>query len=148
MSITTRKAILADMKAVRDLVVELAIYEKEPNAVTASLEDYQQDFSNGWFECHLAEDEQEVVGMILYYNTYSTWKGRMLYLEDFVVKQSHRRKGIGKILFKELFNIAQAKDARLIKWQVLDWNKPAIEFYKSYEATIEKEWYNCKILMA
>ena len=146
MNIIVRKATSADIEAIYELVVELAIYEKEPDAVTATLEDYYENFEK-WFECHVAEENGEVVGMILYYNSYSTWKGRMLYLEDFVVKGTHRRKGIGHLLFNELFKIAEAKEARLIKWQVLDWNTPAVEFYKQYQTIIEKDWWNCKIFM-
>lgn len=147
-SINIRKATLSDIKAIRDLVVELAIYEKEPNAVTATLEDYESNFENNWFECQVAELNNEVIGMILYYNTYSTWKGRMLYLEDFVVSEKHRRKGIGELLFERLFDIAKEKEVKIIKWQVLDWNKPAISFYKKYEGMImEDYWNNCKIFM-
>lgn len=143
--ITIRKAKRADIKAVRDLVVELAVYEKEPDAVTASLEDYHTDFDANWFESIVAEQNGEIVGMMIYYNTYSTWKGRMLYLEDFVVKSTHRRKGVGQLLFDELFNIAKEKKAVMMKWQVLDWNEPAIDFYKKYNAVFDGEWYNCKI---
>jgi ribosomal protein S18 acetylase RimI-like enzyme len=143
-----RKANFSDLEAIRNLVVELAIYEKEPDAVTATLEDYQNNFKNNWFECHVAEKEGKVIGMILYYNTYSTWKGRMLYLEDFVVAEAYRRQGVGELLFEKLFEIAKEKEAKLIKWQVLDWNEPAIQFYKKYEGMImEDNWNNCKIFM-
>ena len=147
-SINIRKATLSDIKAIRDLVVELAVYEKEPNAVTATLEDYKSNFENNWFECQVAELNNEVIGMILYYNTYSTWKGRMLYLEDFVVSEKHRRKGIGELLFERLFEVAKEKDVKIIKWQVIEWNEPAINFYKKYEGMMmEDNWNNCKIIM-
>lgn len=145
--ITVRPATAADLPAIHDLVMELAIYEKAPHEMVATLEDYRRDWAAGWFGCHVAESYGEVLGMILYYDTYSTWKGRMLYLEDFVVKASHRRQGIGQRLFEQLYAVARAKECRLIKWQVLDWNTPAIEFYKQYQATIETEWYNCKVFL-
>ena len=145
-NINIRKATLSDVEAIRGLVVELAVYEKEPDAVTATLADYKSNFENNWFECQVAELDNEVVGMILYYNTYSTWKGRMLYLEDFVVSEKHRRKGIGELLFERLFEVAKEKEVKLVKWQVLDWNEPAIRFYEKNKATIEKEWWNGKII--
>lgn len=145
--INIRRAEKTDIAAIRNLVVELAIYEKEPEAVTASLADYLEDFDNQWFEAQVAEQDGEIVGMILYYHTYSTWKGRMLYLEDFVVSEQHRRKGIGELLFERLFEVATEKRVKLIKWQVLDWNKPAIDFYKKHKAVMEDNWNNCKIFL-
>ena len=147
-NINIRKATLSDVEAIRGLVVELAVYEKEPDAVTATLADYKSNFENNWFECQVAELDNEVVGMILYYNTYSTWKGRMLYLEDFVVSEKHRRKGIGELLFERLFEVAKEKEVKLVKWQVLDWNEPAINFYKKYKGMeMEENWNNCKVFM-
>lgn len=145
--IAVRPATEADLPAIHDLVMELAIYEKAPQEMVATLDDYRRDWAAGWFECQVAEAHGEVIGMILYYDTYSTWKGRMLYLEDFVVRESHRRRGVGQLLFERLYAVAREKACRLVKWQVLDWNTPAIEFYKRYEATIETEWYNCKVFM-
>lgn len=145
MSIHIRKAVKEDMLAVRDLVIELAIYEKEPNAVTASLNDYEQAFEEQVFEVILAEIDGVVAGIVLFYMTYSTWKGKMLYLEDFVVKESFRKNGIGQKLFDALKEEAIKKEVRLLKWQVLDWNQPAIEFYKKNKSVIESEWLNCKI---
>ena len=144
MKIKIRKAENIDLKAIHDLVMELAIYEKAPEEFTASIEDYVRDFETNWFEAIVAELNNEVVGMMLFYHTYSTWKGRMLYLEDFVVKEAHRRNGVGALLMEELIKIAQQKKCKLIKWQVLDWNMPAIEFYKKYECKFEAEWLNVK----
>ena len=143
---TIRTATASDLPAIYNLVTELAIYEKEPDAVTATLEDYQRDFAEGLFECQVAEQDGVVFGMTLYYLTYSTWRGKMLYLEDFVVNQSHRRTGAGKLLFMRVLEVAKEKNCRLLKWQVLDWNKPALDFYAKYNATIEKEWWNGKII--
>ena len=147
MKIKVRKAKQEDIPSVYQLVKELAIYEKEPDAVTASLEDYYQDFADKIYEVLVAEEGNQIVGIAIYYMTYSTWKGKMLYLEDFVVAQSHRRRGIGQLLFDAYKAEAIEKKARLIKWQVLDWNEPAIAFYKKNGATIEKGWYNVKTFL-
>ena len=134
------------MPAVHDLVRDLAVYEKAEHELTATVEDYYQDFEAGIFEVLVAEAEGKVVGMALYYMTYSTWKGRMLYLEDFVVKQEVRKSGIGQLLFDAYLKEAKAKGCRLAKWQVLDWNEPAVRFYEKNDALIEKEWWNGKII--
>ena len=136
-----------DLKAVHDLVRELAIYEKGEADFVATLEDYQNDFAAGIFECLVAEKDHQIVGMALFYMSYSTWKGRMLYLEDFVVREAVRGHGIGQQLFDRLVEEARKRSCRLIKWQVLDWNKPAIRFYQKNEAIIEQEWWNGKLLL-
>lgn len=141
-----RPATSNDLAAIHDLVTELAIYEKEPDAVLATLEDYKRDFADGVFEAQVAELDDKVIGMALYYLTFSTWRGKMLYLEDFVVSQSHRRTGAGELLFKRVLEVAKEKECRLLKWQVLDWNKPALDFYAKHDAIIEKEWWNGKIV--
>ena len=146
-NIDIRSANAADLPVIHDLVRELAIYEKEEQAFTASLEDYQKDFADGVFQCLVAEDKGEVIGMCLYFLTYSTWKGRMLWLEDFVVRQSYRQKGVGQLLFDALQVRAKEMDCRLMKWQVLDWNEPAVRFYEKNEAIIEKNWWNGKIFL-
>ncbi len=146
MKTTLRKATKQDLQAVLDLVNELALYEKAPQEVTVTLADYKKDFNNKVFDIILAEQEHRIVGIVFYYMAYSTWKGKMLYLEDFVVKEELRGKGIGKLLFKAFLEEAKNLGASLAKWQVLDWNEPAINFYEKYNSTIEKEWYNGKIL--
>lgn len=135
-----------DLPAIHELVRELAIYEKAEQEFVASLEDYQNDFDAGIFEVLLAEEEQEIMGMTLYYMTYSTWKGRMLYLEDFVIKENYRQQGLGQALFDAFLAKAKEKGCRLVKWQVLDWNEPAVKFYEKNNALIEKEWWNGKII--
>ena len=142
---TLRKATKQDLKAVLDLVNELALYEKAPEEVTVTLADYERDFDQNIFDIIVAEQENQIVGIAFYYMTYSTWKGKMLFLEDFVVKEELRGKGIGKLLFRAYLQEAQKLNVSLAKWQVLDWNKPAINFYEKYNSTIEKEWYNGKI---
>ena len=135
-----------DIPEIFQLVCELAEYEKEPQAVVTSVESYQRDFDRGLFETLVAEVDGQVVGMMIFYMTFSTWKGPMLYLEDFMVSQSYRRQGVGAALFDELLQVAKAKEVSLLKWQVLDWNTPAINFYEKYQAIIEKQWFNAKIL--
>ncbi|MFK7933336.1 MAG: N-acetyltransferase family protein [Saprospiraceae bacterium] len=142
-----RSATVADMPAVHNLVRELAIYEGEEAALTATIADYESDFREDVFEVQVAEQEGEIVGIVLYYLTYSTWKGKMLYLEDFVVKEAHRRAGIGQQLFDTFIEVARKKNCRIVKWQVLDWNEPALNFYKRNNAIIEKEWWNGKIFL-
>ena len=144
---TIRLAEKADLPAIYALVKELALYEKAPESVTATLIDYEIDFDDKIFESIVAEINGEIVGMALYYMAYSTWRGRMLYLEDFVVKESVRKAGIGKLLFDRVLEIAREKKAILLKWQVLDWNEPALNFYKKYDAIIEDEWLNGKLFL-
>lgn len=144
--ITTRKATINDMATVFSLVKELAVYELAEDQVTTSVEIYERDFSNNIFDVIVAEMDDEIVGMTLYYMSYSTWKGKMLYLEDFVVRETHRRFGIGQILFDAYLAEAKTLGANLCKWQVLDWNEPAVKFYEKNNATIEKEWWNVKII--
>lgn len=146
MEIKIRMATIADMEAVHQLVNELAIYEKEPEAFVAPLSAYQEDFINGIFEVQVAETAGKIIGMVFYYMAYSTWKGRMLYLEDFVVAQEWRGKGVGQLLFDRFLQTAREKKCAMVKWQVLDWNIKAINFYEKNGATIEDGWYNVKII--
>ncbi|MEL6718272.1 MAG: GNAT family N-acetyltransferase [Bacteroidota bacterium] len=142
-----RKATYEDLPEIHRLVRELAIYEKAEHEFVATLEDYQENWKSGVYEAIVAENEAgNIIGMALYYLTYSTWKGRMLYLEDFVVDTAYRKKGIGQQLFDGYLAAAKEKNCNLTKWQVLDWNDPAVNFYVKNGATIEKEWWNGKIL--
>ncbi len=141
-STIVRKAKLEDLPFVINLVKELALFEKEPEAVTASLTDYQKAFSNNKIMIQLAEIQGQVVGIIIMYEAFSTWKGPILYLEDFYVKREFRNLGIGKMLFESYLKLGQAGGYSKLKWQVLDWNKDAINFYKRYNAMIEKNWWN------
>lgn len=145
--IEVRKATKNDLEAIYGLVKELAIYEKEPEAVTATLEDYQNDFAEGVFEANVALYGEKIVGTTIYYMSYSTWKGKMLYLEDFVVKEAFRQKGVGQLLFDAYLAVAKEKKAVMIKWQVLDWNEPALNFYERNNAIIEKNWWSGKIFL-
>jgi GNAT superfamily N-acetyltransferase len=137
-----RKATSADLPAILDLVHELAIFEKEPEAVFTTLEEYTVSFEQKIFDAAVAEKEGHVVAMALWYPIFSTWKGRVLYLEDLIVKESERGAGIGQLLFDAFINEAKAQKCRMVKWQVLDWNTNAIRFYEKNHAEIDTTWYN------
>jgi GNAT superfamily N-acetyltransferase len=146
--IKLRNARLEDMSAILNLVRELAVYEREPEAVTATLEDYEKNFSDGVFQAILAENEENiVVGMAVFYVAWSTWRGRMMYLEDFYVMESERKSGIGQQLFDAFLEESRRQNCVLTKWQVLDWNEPGLKFYEKNKAIIEKEWWNGKIFL-
>lgn len=147
MDIKIRKAEKRDIPAIHALVRELAIYEKAEEQVVASIEEYERDFEAGVYRALVAEAEGRVVGMALSYMAYSTWKGKMLFLEDFVINEAYRRYGIGQQLFDAFLEEARREGCRLVKWQVLDWNEPAIKFYEKNKATIEKDWWNGKIFL-
>ena len=145
--INIRKAEAADVPAMMALVRELALYEKAPDEVSNTEERMlEEGFGpKKAFECILVELNNKIVGMSLYYFRYSTWKGPVLYLEDLIVTESFRGKGIGKALFEICIQHARAKQYRKMVWQVLDWNTPAIEFYKGYGAHMDPEWLNASI---
>jgi len=145
MDIKIRKATLSDIDSVYGLVKELAIYENEGDAVTATLEDYKRDFIDEIWDCIVAIDDGKVIGITIFFNTYSTWKGKMFWLEDFVVTETYRRTGVGQILWDAIIAEAKATNCVMMKWQVLDWNKPALAFYEKNKAIIEKNWWNGKI---
>ena len=135
-----------DLPQVLELIHELAEYERAPQEVDNSVERMEQDGfgPDKVFDFIVAEENGKILGIALYYWSYSTWKGKSIYLEDLVVTLEHRRRGIGRLLFKELIAIAKAKDARRLSWQVLEWNEPAIDFYKSIGAQLDPEWINGK----
>jgi ribosomal protein S18 acetylase RimI-like enzyme len=144
-AINIRPATAQDLPAMHALMYELAVYEQSPESVEATVEEYRQDFDNGLFEGLIAESEGSVVGMALYYMAYSSWKGKMLYLDDLVVTEAYRRRGIGQLLLDAFLAEARRRGCRLAKWQVLDWNQPAVDFYKKNQAVIETDWWNVKI---
>lgn len=146
-SIQIRTAIAADMAAVHALICELAEYEKAPDEVINTISNLERDGfgPNKVFDCIVAVHKEVVVGFALYYTSYSTWKGRCLYLEDFLVTESYRRKGIGELLFKTVQEIAKERNVLRFEWQVLDWNVPAINFYRKHAADLDEEWINCRI---
>jgi|TARA_B110000467_G_C18267305_1_gene450128 GNAT superfamily N-acetyltransferase len=143
-----RKGTRVDLPAVLDLIKELAEYEKALGEVSISLEELEVDgfgtHPEYWFL--VAEVDGEIVGISFYYIRYSTWKGRFLYLEDLVVKEAYRRKGVGAALFEETIRVAQEIEVNGMTWQVLDWNAPAIDFYKKYSADLDDGWINGKLV--
>ena len=147
MSITVRRATRNDCPRLLELVRELALYEKAPEEVTVTMEHFE---SSGFGEkpvwwAFVAEENGFIHGFALYYIRYSTWKGQAMYLEDIIVTESSRGKGIGKLLMERLIEEAIEKGFKRIVWQVLEWNEPAINFYKKYNADFDAEWVNCSI---
>jgi len=136
-----------DCPAMMELIRELAIYEKAEHEVSVSLEAFR-DAGFGaapiW-TAFVAEAAGAIVGLSLFYPRYSTWKGRKLYLEDIVVRESLRGQKIGRQLFDQTLAFAKENNYHSLYWQVLDWNEPAINFYKKYEATFDGEWLNVSI---
>lgn len=148
MQITIRKAVKEDCARLMELIQELAVYEKEPEAVTVTLSHFEESGfgSNPVWWAFVAEIEGKVQGFALYYVRYSTWKGQRMYLEDLLVTQEMRGKNLGKLLFDALIVEARVKKFNGIVWQVLEWNDPAINFYKKYSSTkFDSEWINCSI---
>jgi len=147
MEINIRRAIKADCPRLLELITELAIYEKAPNDVTVTLEHFVESGfgKNPVWWAFVAEADGKVEGFALYYIRYSTWKGQAMYLEDIIVTESMRGKKLGKLLFDRLIEEAKEKGWTRIIWQVLDWNEPAINFYKKYNASFDDEWVNCSL---
>lgn len=142
MNCKIRTATEADAAIALELIRELALYEKEPEAVEVTLEEFLRDWNSGLFQLLVAEKEGVVVGIALYYIRYSTWKGPCMYLEDLVVSQQFRGSGIGNLLFRALMQEVLDKNYHLMTWQVLDWNISAIKFYKKFGADIDAGWLN------
>ena len=150
-AIQIRPARPEDMPAVFSLVEELAHFERAPHEVETSPASYLADGfgTQPAFACLVAETTAaEVVGIALYYFGFSTWKGRLLYLDDLVVREAYRQQGIGRRLMAAVIAEAHRHGVRQMRWQVLDWNTPAIDFYRSLEAEIDTGWYNCKLSQA
>ncbi len=142
MEFQVRKAAKKDMPSVLSLIQQLAVYEREPNAVEVTVEDLERDGfgKNPLFNCFVAEAEGEIVGMALFYFRYSTWKGKTIHLEDLIVNEAYRGNGIGFQLYKKVMEFAAENNLKRVEWVVLDWNTPAINFYKNTGATIFSEW--------
>lgn len=137
-----RKGTATDMKGVLALIKELAIFEKEPEAVVITEEDLIRDGfgENPLFSVFVAEKKQEIVGIALYYYRYSTWKGKTIHLEDLVVKESMRGTGLGSALYSAIIEQGKIDGVRRIEWNVLDWNTPAITFYENSGAKVLDDW--------
>ena len=136
-----------DLPRVLELVKELAEYERAPHEVTNTLAAMEEDGfgPNPVYGFFVAEEENCIIGLSLYYWRYSTWKGKRLYLEDIIVTESERGKGIGKLLFDKTMEKALEEKCTGMMWQVLEWNEPAINFYKKYGSKLDSEWVNCHL---
>jgi GNAT superfamily N-acetyltransferase len=142
MSFIVRQGQEKDVQSVLDLIIELAIYEKEPDAVEITIEDLKRDgFSDQpKFKFFVAEENNVVIGIALFYERYSTWKGKTIHLEDLMVTESKRKIGAGKALYKAVLKYAHNNNFNRVAWEVIDWNTNAINFYKSTGATYLNDW--------
>lgn len=145
--IRIRKGTADDIPQALGLVKELAVFEKAPTEVEVTVEEMTEWGFGGdkQFDFFVAEEKNHILGIALYYFKYSTWKGKCLFLEDIIVTESQRGKGIGKLLFEEVVKVAKDTKVRRMEWQVLDWNEPAIKFYAKYNSCLDSEWINCKL---
>jgi GNAT superfamily N-acetyltransferase len=137
-----RKGNPEDMESVLGLIQELAIFEKEPDAVVITVDDLVRDGfgEKPLFQVFVAEVENEIVGIALYYYRYSTWKGKTIHLEDLIVKDKMRGTGLGSALYAEIMKQGKRDNVRRVEWNVLDWNTPAVNFYKNSGARILEDW--------
>ena len=144
MEILIRKAEKKDCPRLLELIHELAVYEKAPHEVTVSIAHFEESGfgENPVWWAFVAEVNGKVEGFALYYIRYSTWKGQCMYLEDLLVTEQMRGKGLGKLLFEKVIEETKSRNFKRMVWQVLDWNEPAINFYKKYNATLDPEWMN------
>ena len=147
METTIRRGNKSDLSDVLNLIKELADFENAKDQVTITLEDLQRDgFGEHPFYWFLvAEQNNKIIGLSFYWIRYSTWKGKFLFLEDFVIKKEYKRQGIGSKLFEETIKVCEELNLNGMTWQVLDWNIPAINFYKKYNSDISKDWLNGKL---
>ncbi len=148
MEIIIRRAERKDCVRIMELIHELAVFEKAPEEVTVTLSHFEESgfgLNPVWWS-FVAEVDGRVEAFALYYIRYSTWKGQRMYLEDILVTENMRGKKLGQKLFDELIKEAKEKELNGICWQVLDWNEPAIHFYKKYNADFDGEWINCSIV--
>ncbi|RZL62433.1 MAG: GNAT family N-acetyltransferase [Pedobacter sp.] len=144
MNLEIRTATAADCPRILELINELAVYERAPEEVTVTLAHFiDAGFGeNPVWKAFVAEVDQNIVGFALYYTRYSTWKGCRLYLEDFIVTEEYRGRGVGKVLFEKVIEETKKGNYSGMVWQVLDWNEPAINFYNKYKAQLEEGWLN------
>lgn len=146
-AISIRQGRKADLPRVLELIKELAAFERAPNEVTNTVQMMEADGfgTNPIYGFFVAENDGEIIGLSLYYWRYSTWKGKRLYLEDIIVTERDRGKGAGKLLFDRTMEKTLEENCTGMMWQVLEWNEPAIKFYKKYGAKLDDEWTNCNL---
>lgn len=147
MKLNIRKGVKTDLPSVLKLIKELADYEKAKDQVSITLKELEEDGfgERPWYWFLVAEKNNQIIGLSFYWIRYSTWKGKFLFLEDFVIKEEYKRQGIGSKLFEETIKVCKKSNLNGMIWQVLDWNTPAINFYKKYNANISNEWLNGKL---
>ena len=147
MDVLIEDAVAGDADAICSLIKELAIYERAANEAVLTPQQLLEDgFSeNKIFHCFVARLQQHVIGIALTYIKYSTWKGKCVFLEDIIVTDAHRNKGVGRLLFNRVAAYAHSLNAARLEWQVLEWNEPAIKFYQKMGATLDPEWINGKL---
>ncbi|MBL7850611.1 MAG: GNAT family N-acetyltransferase [Cyclobacteriaceae bacterium] len=145
--ITIREGKKEDLPRTLELIKELATYERAPHEVITTVEQMERDGfgPNPIFGFFVAERAGVIIGISLYYWRYSTWKGKRLYLEDIIVTERERGQGAGKLLFDRTMELAVRENCTGMMWQVLEWNTPAINFYKKYGARLDAEWTNCSL---
>lgn len=148
MDVNIRKGLRSDLPEVLGLIKELACYEQAPLEVVVSLEELERDGfgETPLYHFYVAINENTIIGMALYYIKYSTWKGKCIYLDDIIVSERYRGNKVGEKLFQEVIKVGKEMKVRKIEWQVLDWNAPAINFYKKFNSQMDDEWINCKII--
>lgn len=146
-NLVIRKGERRDIPAVFKLIQELALFEKAPESVKNTPQMMLEDAfcEPPVFHFFVAELEEKIVGTAIFYISYSTWKGKSLYLDDLVVQEQYRGTGIGTKLIQAFLKQASDWNVQMVHWQVLDWNKPAIEFYEKMGCNLDAEWINCKL---
>jgi GNAT superfamily N-acetyltransferase len=150
MDLLIRKGEEEDIPALLNLIKELAKFEKAENEVSVSIESMKNDAfgTNKIFDFIVAENQNDIIGAAVFFNKYSTWKGKCVYLDDIIVNEKYRKKGIGTLLMNAVIDEAKKRKAKRLEWQVLDWNEPAINFYKKFDAILDETWINCKFTEA
>lgn len=138
-----RKGNETDFESVLEMIKELALFEREPDAVINSVERMHEE--KEYFQFYVAEIDGKIVGMAIYFFAYYTWVGKSLYLDDLYVKPEYRGMSIGKALLEKIVAVAKEEKCKRMRWQVLDWNITAIEFYKKMNASLSQEWLNCDL---
>jgi GNAT superfamily N-acetyltransferase len=128
-----------------NLVKELAIYERAPEQVIVDAQAMETYWDQGLFQAHVADEDSTIIGIAIYYTAYSTWKGKIVYLDDLIVTESKRRSGAGRLLFDAVMSHCREIDANQLRWHVLEWNEPAIRFYQKIGATLDPEWITGKL---
>lgn len=147
MNLLIRKGKKEDVNQVFSLIIELADFEKSIHEVSITTDDLLKDGfrDNPYYRFIIAEKDSEIIGVAIYFYRYSTWKGRVIYLEDFIVKSQYRNTGVGTKIFDKLKLIGKEKNVKSIVWQVLNWNETAINFYKKHGAILSNQWLNGRI---